>query len=411
MLFSEVKAFYELTKQDNNNNRERSGVIEMNKKHIPLAIFLTAAAFLLFSLPACGKKESKAPEEKIISVKAQTAEKRSVRPFIETIGSLNPFEEVIVSAEVDGILKDIKAEEGTVVSKSMLLATISEIDYELDAKRADAALKQAEASLSNTRLEFRRKETLYKEQLVTQQQFDDVTTRLALSEAELERAKSTLSLAKQKLIKTRILSPIDGVVKEKKVTAGNYARNGSNLFVIIKNNPLKLIFSISEKDIGRLKKGQDVIFKVDAYNEREFKGKVSIIYPSLEEKSRSLQIEALTPNSDGLLKPGLFAKVTLYTGVTKDAILIPAISLLYEGEQVRAFVAEGDVAKTRTVKIGQQYKIASKSDGAESKVIEYIEITEGIKEGETVITVGQQNLSENTKIKIVNTQQSSVVSQ
>lgn len=373
----------------------------MNRKQIPSALLLITAVFFIITLSACGKKENKAPEEKVINVKAQKAEKKSVRPFIETIGSLNPFDEVIVSAEVDGILKDIKAEEGTIVSKGMLLATISEIDYELEVKRSDAALKQAEATLANTKLEFQRKNALYKEQLVTQQQFDDVSTRLSLSEAEVERAKSTLSLAKQKHLKTRIYSPIDGVVKEKKATAGSYARNGSNLFVIIKNNPLKLIFTISEKDIGRLKKGQDVIFRVDAYGEKEFKGKVNIIYPSLEEKTRSLQVEALTPNTDGLLKPGLFAKITLFTGEAKDAIIIPAISLLYEGEKVSTFVAEGDIAKARTLKIGQQYKIASKIDGAESKVIEYIEIIEGLNEGEMVVTVGQQNLSENTKIKIV----------
>jgi membrane fusion protein (multidrug efflux system) len=373
--------------------------MKMYRKKIPFTLLLITPVFLIFSLSACGKKEN--IEEKVINVKVHKAEKKSVRPYVETIGSLSPFEEVIVSAEVDGILKDIKAEEGTIVSKGMLLATISEIDYELDVKRSEAALKQAEATFANTKLEFQRKSALYKEQLVTQQQFDDVSTRLSLSEAEVEKAKSTLSLARQKLFKTRIYSPIDGVVKEKKVTAGNYVRNGSNLFVIIKNNPLKLFFTVSEKDIGKLKKGQDVIFRVDAFGDREFKGKVNIIYPSLEEKTRSLQVEALTPNTDGLLKPGLFAKVTLFTGEAKEAILIPSISLIYEGEKVSAFVAEGDVARLRKLRIGQQYKISSKIEGADSKVIEYIEIIEGIKEGEMVVTVGQQNLSENTKIKIV----------
>jgi membrane fusion protein (multidrug efflux system) len=375
----------------------------MNKMYIPSTVLFIAAAFLFFILPACGKKESKAPEERIISVKAQVAEKRSVRPYVETTGSLNPFEEVIVSAEVDGIIRDLRVEEGTAVSRGMLLAVISETDYELDVRRSEAALKQAEASLSNTSLEFKRKEALYKEQLVTQQQFDDVTTRLSLAEAELERAKSTLSLAKQKLLKTKIYSPIDGFVKEKKATAGNYARNGSNLFVVIKNNPLKLIFTVSEKEIGRLKKNQDVIFRVDAFGERQFKGKVSIVYPSLDEKTRSLQVEALTPNPDGTLKPGLFAKVILYTGEAKESILIPSIALLHEGEQVRAFVSEEGVAKSRVLKIGQQYKLTSSAAGSESNIIEYTEILEGIKEGETVITVGQQNLSQNTKIKIVNT--------
>jgi membrane fusion protein (multidrug efflux system) len=374
----------------------------MNKMHIPSTALFIAVVFLFFILHACGKKENKAPEEKVVSVKAQVAEKRSVRPYIETTGSLNPFEEVVVSAEVEGIIRDLKVEEGTAVSRGMLLAAISEIDYELDLKRAEAALKQAEASLSNTSLEFRRKEALYKEQLVTQQQFDDITTRLSLAEAELERAKSTLSLAKQKLLKTKIYSPIDGFVKEKKVAVGNYAKNGSNLFVLIKNKPLKLIFTVSEKDIDRLKKNQDVIFRVDAFGERQFKGKVSVVYPSLDEKTRSLQVEALTPNPDGMLKPGLFAKVILYTGEAKESILIPSIALLYEGEQVRVFVSEGGVAKSRVVKIGQQYKLAASAPGGESNIVEYTEILEGIVEGETIITVGQQNLSENTKIKIIN---------
>lgn len=373
----------------------------MNRKHINFILPLIMGLLFVSLLSACSKKENKVVEEKIINVKVHPAERKSVRPYIETTGSLNPFEEVIVSAEVDGIIKEIKVDEGTPVSKGMLLATISETDYDLDVKRSEAALKQAEATFANTKLEFQRKSALYKEQLVTQQQFDDVSTRLALAEADVERAKSTLSLAKQKLIKTKIYSPIDGFVKEKKVTAGNYARNGSNLFVVIKNNPLKLNFTVSEKEIGKLKKGQDVIFRVDAFGEKEFKGKVNIIYPSLEEKTRSLQVEALSPNTDGALKPGLFAKVMLYTGEAKDAILIPAISLLYEGDKVRAFVVEGDVAKLRNLKIGQQYKIASMIDEKDSKVIEYIEVIEGIKEGEIVVTVGQQNLSDNAKVKKV----------
>lgn len=371
----------------------------MNKNYTSLFIFFIAAVFLIFSLPACGKKENIVQEDKIIGVKAQVAEKRSVRPFIGTTGSLYPYEEVIVSAEVDGIIRDLKVNEGTPVVKGMLLAVISETDYELDVRRSEAALKQAEASFSNTKLEFKRKEALFKEQLVTQQQFDDVSTRLSLAEAELERAKSTLSLAKQKLFKAKIYSPIDGFIKEKKVTAGNYARNGSPLFVVIKNNPLKLIFTVSEKDIGRIKKYQDVSFKVDAFGEREFKGKVSIVYPSLEEKTRSLQVEALTPNPDGSLKPGLFARITLFTGELRDSILIPAISLIYEGEQIRVFVAEEGAAKSRIVKVGQQYKLSASS---KSNLMEYVEILEGIKEGEIVITVGQQNLSDNAKIKIVN---------
>ncbi|MCX7913518.1 MAG: efflux RND transporter periplasmic adaptor subunit [Thermodesulfovibrionales bacterium] len=370
----------------------------MLKKLNLLVIFIAIISPLITS---CTKQENKAFEEKIINVKVQKAEKKSVRPYIETIGTLSPYEEVVLSAEIDGIIKDIKADEGAAVSKGMLLAIISDTDYELDVKRAEAALKQAEATYANTKVEFQRKSALYKEQLVTQQQLDDVTTRLSLSEAEVEKAKASLFLAKQRLFKTKIYSPIDGFIKEKRTSIGNYVRNGSNLFVLIRNNPLKLNFSISEKDIGKIKKGQDVTFRVDAFQNREFKGKVNTIYPSLDEKTRTLQIEALTPNSDGLLKPGLFAKVILFTGDAREVVLIPAISLIYEGDRVTAYVVQDAIAKSRNLKIGQQHKIKTKVNDTESKITEYVEVIEGITEGEMIVTIGQQNLSENVKVKII----------
>lgn len=342
---------------------------------------------IIFANSSCKKKETKATAESVINVQVQTVTKKPLRPYVKTIGTLNPFDEIIVSTEVDGILKNVNVDEGTVVSKGMVLATINDMDYNLEVKRAEAALRQAEATLNNTKLEFGRKQALYKEQLVTQQQFDDVSTRLSLAEAEVERAKAALNLTREKLRKTKIYSPLSGVVKEKKVSAGDYVKNGTNMLVIIQNNPIKLNFTVTEKDVGKLKKGQDVTFKVDAFPDREFKGKVNIIYPSLEEKTRTLQVEALVPNADGALKPGLFAHVILYTGTERDIILVPIISLLYEGEKIKVFVAEGERAKERVVKTGQKYG-------------EMMEIIEGVKKEELVVVAGQQNLSEGVKLNV-----------
>jgi RND family efflux transporter MFP subunit len=347
--------------------------------------WLITASLLL--LTGCSKKETKTVE-KTFNVQIQSVEKMQLRPFIEAAGTLTPFEEVFISAEVEGILKTVKVDEGTIVSKGMLLAAIDDTDYNHEVKKDEALLKQVEATLANTKLEFKRKETLFKEELVTQQQFDDVSTRLSLADAEIDRAKASLSLARQKLGKTKIYSPLACVVKEKKVSAGDFVKNGTQLFVIIQPNPLKLHFAVPEKDVGRLKTGQDVIFKVDAFPEKDFKGKVNIVYPSLEEKTRTLQVEALVPNPDGILKPGLFAKVILYTGGEKATVVVPVTSLLYEAELVRVFVVEGDRAKERSVKIDSKYG-------------EAMEIVEGVKEGERVVVAGQQALSEGVKVAVL----------
>jgi multidrug efflux pump subunit AcrA (membrane-fusion protein) len=144
-----------------------------------------ALCSLLFS--ACKKKEVEVPREKVINARAQSAEKRAVRPFINAIGTLNPYEEVVVSAEVDGILKEVHDDEGTVVSRGMALDVIDETEYRLQVQTAEAALKQAEANRANAKLEIQRMESLFREGLITKQQFDDVSTRLSIAEAEVEK--------------------------------------------------------------------------------------------------------------------------------------------------------------------------------------------------------------------------------
>ncbi len=335
----------------------------------------------------CNKQEQKVVKERPVNVRVWTTENRSLRPFVESIGTLNPYDMVTISSELDGILKSIHVDEGSSITRGQLIAEIKETDYQLAVEQAAAVLKQAEAALANAKLEHQRKESLYKEELVTKQQFDDIVARLALAQGDVERAKAGLDLAKEKLTKTKIFAPMAGSVKEKKVTAGDYIRNGTFLVSVIRTDLLKLSFSVSEKDVGRLRMGQDVAFAVDAFPGREFRGQVKTIYPSLEEKTRSLQVEAVVANTDRSLKPGLFARVTLYTGRARGTIVAPITALLYDNSATKLFVVEGDRAKERQIKIGRKYG-------------EFMEITEGLKEKEIVVTVGQNNLMEGVLVNV-----------
>ena len=349
-----------------------------------LAVLLTALA--VFVLVSC-QKENKAEPERLVNVRVWPAETKSVRPYLETTGTLKAFEEVIISSEVDGILKRIPVDEGSPVHTGMLLAEINETDYRLDWKRSDAALKQALASLDNARAEYKRKEALYREELITKQQFDDVSTRVTVAEAELERIRATLSISQERLARTKIHSPLAGAVKEKKVSAGDYVRNGTPLFQLIKINPLKLNFTISEKDVAALKVGQEVVFGVDAFAGESFKGKINLLYPNVEERTRTLQAEAIVPNADRLLKPGYFARVQIYTQAARDVVVAPITALMYDGSTIRIFVVNSNKAKERVIKTGNKYG-------------EYVEVTEGLKEKEQIVVVGQNNLSEGVKVNV-----------
>ncbi len=343
---------------------------------------------LVLAFPGgCDKVPEKAVREKAVNVRTQPSEAKSFRPFLSAVGSLLPDEQVTVSSEVDGILREVRVEEGGRVHRGMVLAVVNETDYRLEIQRAEAALRQAEASLENTNQEHARKAALFADALITRQQMDDVSTRRTLASAEVDRAKASLSLAKERLGKTSIVSPLAGAVKEKKVSAGDYVRAATPLFTLIRTDPLKISFAVPEKEAARIRLGQEVRFQVASLGGREFAGRVKIIFPHVDEKTRTLQVEAQVPNREGVLKAGFFARATLYTGDPRLLVVVPLTSILYEGTRTRLFVVEGNTAKERSVLVGDKYG-------------EMIEIREGVAAGEEVVVVGQNNLSEGAKVHV-----------
>jgi multidrug efflux pump subunit AcrA (membrane-fusion protein) len=394
----------------------------------------------LFFLNSCEKADTKpAVEEKTYNVQVKAAEKKLLRPFVEAIGALYPNDEVTVSTEVDGILSDLKAEEGTRVAKGMLLAQIDDTDYLLEVKRAEATVEAADsrlqqlvtgarpqevqlakaevdqtlADMEKRKADRERAKKLIEGKYISAQDWDAARTayevavathqkakenyalvtegprkeEIAAARAQLDQSKAALSLARQKLSKTKVSSPLAGVVRVKRVSKGEFVKNGSPLYTIIQSNPLKLRFTLSEKDVGKVKPSQEVTLRVDAFPDREFKGNVTTIYPSLEEKTRTLLIEALVPNPEESLKAGLFGKVILHTGPARESLVIPITALLYEETRIKVFVEEGGRAKERPVAVGGKYG-------------ELMEIGSGLKEGEKVVVAGQQNLSEGVKVHV-----------
>ncbi len=351
-----------------------------------LIVIIFSCTTLLGS--GCTKKKEEAKAEKIINIKVITTQKKTVRPYIEAIGNLQPWDEAIISPEVDGILQEIPVEEGFPVTKGMMLAKINDIDYRLAVLTAEAALGQAQANLSNAKVMFDRMEALYKQSGVSKQEFDNASTRLDLATQDAQRAKAGLALSKERLSRVTIRSPLNGWVKLKGVTTGMFAKTGSPIMSLIQIDPLFCTFSVTDKDIGSLKAGQDVVFSVDAFPGREFKGKVDIIYPNVDEHSRMLKVEALIPNKSQELKPGLFARVTVYTGAPKEALLIPITSLLYEGTKTRVFLNENNKARERYLKLGKKYG-------------EMMEIVEGLQAGEQLVVIGQNTLTDGVNVRVV----------
>lgn len=370
----------------------KSAIKEELKWKMPAIIALAAfaavmAAVVMVKRSDGNKQDVSSKAEKSYNVQVAQSRIRNLRPYISSIGTLEPNDKVIVSAEATGVLKYVNVDEGRRVDKGELMAMVDDTDYALEVRRAGAALRLSEATLKNAESDMARKEALYKSEVLSKQQYDDALTRLSVAEADLERAKAALDIAKEKLSDTKIYSPMRGVIQEKKASAGDYVRDGLPMFVVIDDSPLKLRFSVAEREIRGVKQGQAVVLKVDAYPEKEFSGRVNIVYPGLDEKTRSLSVEAIVVNDSGLLRPGMFANVTLYTGETKNTTVVPVTSILYEEDRVKVFVVEDGIARQRYLKIGNKHG-------------EEIEVIEGVKAEEDIVVVGQQNLADGVRVNV-----------
>ncbi|EKE03309.1 MAG: HlyD family secretion protein [uncultured bacterium] len=355
-----------------------------------------SAAILIFlcmvitTTSGCSKKdEAKSSEiqENIVNVKTYNVENKLIHPSIDSVGSLEAYEEVVLSSEASGALSRVNYREGNVVNRGTILAYVDSTDYKLRVESAKAALNQAQAYYENIKAEHARKKTLYEKEVISRQQYDDIATKLTLASSDIDRAQSSLALSRQELNKTTVRSPINGVIKAKKVATGDYVKTGTALFEIIQINPLKLSFTIPEESIGKINKGQEVLFSVNAFPEKNFKGIIKTIYPNVEEATRNLKIEALVNNATGELKPGMFAKAKIYTGNSKNILTIPAVALLYDDTEARVYTVEANVAKALPVTIGEKYG-------------EMVEIIQGLQKDQQVIVTGQQNLSEGVKVNV-----------
>jgi multidrug efflux pump subunit AcrA (membrane-fusion protein) len=366
-----------------------------------------------------------APSEASIP-EVSTAEviERMAQRTLEAVGSLEAEDEVTLSSQASGNLDVITVDVGSLVRRDQLIAKLDQRELSLKVDQAQAAVRQIEARLgikggekidpekqpevrtTRSALERARYDLtasknladhgdISKQQLdVYQRTYDQAEARYQAAqenvrnlEALLEEKRASLSLAKKQLSDVNITSPINGIVKEKQVSRGEYLTPGSPIATIVQINPLRLKLEIPESFAATVKAGQTVTLKVDTFGDREFTGRVKRINPTLDEKNRSLTAEAEVSNSDGRLKPGMFARARVASDQASAALMVPIKSVVTLAGVNKVFVLENGKAVERQVKLGEQ-------DGT------LVEILEGVKPGEKVITSNTDRLHDGIAVRI-----------
>ena len=274
-----------------------------------------------------------------------------------------------------------------------LIAKLELSEVLTNLKKAEADLRQSDVNLSNIKTEHERKEALYKENLLTTQQLDDIQTRLEIAEAVLKSAKATLGIYQLQHDYSFIKTPVRGIVAERFVDVGDTVLTGQKIAAVVDPGLLYISVPVDEADVGSIKIGQEARITMDAYIGEVFSGKVTRISPIVtgaKQETRTFEVRVSSPKEDIVLKPGMSADVEIITGIAKEVLVIPSQAVIDKRTEQFVYVSENGKSKKNKIKVGLYNW-------------NFTEVSEGLKEGEIVIfTPDIPGFKEGMRVKVVN---------
>ncbi len=318
-----------------------------------------------------------------------TAARGNVAEILQLTGTLAAVQEVEITSKIPGRVEQVLVEEGTPVKPRKALIHLETTEIALGVKEAEAALALGKANLADAKNDHSRMKKLFEEEAIPRQQWEKAELALKVATAQLEQAKASLALAKQRLDDAVIRSPIKGVVAHRNVEPGEVVSPpmvpGKALLHIVDASTLKVRVNVSQNRVKAVRLGQEAVITLDGFPGETFPGSVSKISPVVDTRSRTFEAEILIPNPDGQLKPGMFARVRLVLATRADVVKVP-LKAVVEGEKSEVvFVAVNGVARARLVTLGI-------SDGVD------IEVVSGVNVGDKVIIRGNLGLEDGDRI-------------
>ncbi len=364
------------------------------------------------SVAAADKPKSSVPTAPVESLERETT--------LRLTGTLAADEKSDVASNTNGIVQKVFVERGSVVEKGDVLVQVDPTDVqnmldqglaglqELKVRlgiKADKApysvenqpeVKMAKAALNLARVNLERFMKLYEQDVLPKADYDRVMFECDSAAQRYEQARlqmsqlyqsyltgqTKLDALRKALEDTTIRAPFSGYVAERLISVGERVSpspmgKGAAVATLIKLDPLRLVLTVPQQSVGQITQGQSVTFKVDSLPDRSFTGEIRYVGPSVESNSRSMTVEAMVPNPDRVLRPGTFASAEVALPEKSRRMLVPASTLVKEGDISKIFVVRDGVARAQVVSTGET------RDGK-------TEIAGGLSGNETVITAPER---------------------
>lgn len=307
-----------------------------------------------------------------LQVEAFIVKTQTLNEQLEVPGTLMPYEQTEIRPEITGRIVRLNIPEGSFVKKGTLLVKLFDEDLQ-------AQLKKLQVQLEINAKTAERQKELLSIGGISQQEYD-------LSELNVKNLRSDIELVRVNISKTEIRAPFDGRIGLKNISDGAYISPTTLITTISQVGTLKMEFSVPEKYSDMMAKGRPVTFTV-AGSKKTFKASVMATESVIEANTRTLRVRTIIGTKDPELVPGAFAKVGVKLDNDDKALIIPTQAVIPQARNKRVILYANGVAKFQVVTTG----IRDSS---------FVQITDGLKLGDTVITTGLLAIRPEAKIKL-----------
>ena len=346
-------------------------------------------AYKIYDNIAIGKdRAARALAGRTVTVEAAPVQRRDLTPILSFSANLEAVWSADVSAKADGRIDRLFVEEGDAVTAGMILASLDTNELAAQVMQADGQVLQAKANLEQNELNFRRMETLYKQNAVAAQTLDSARTQRDLAQGGVTAAEGNLLLLRARLENANIISPLTGVVVKRYVQSGTFSKAGAAIVAVADVTSLLAKAVVGEAQISELKLGIPVTVRVNALKDQEFKGTLTRLSPAAALPARTFTAEVSIPNPQGILKAGMFAKAEIGGLVRNKVVVVPESALVLREDQKTVFVVTDENKVVQKV-----LKLGEAAGG-------WVEVLDGVKEGDKIVVAGQHKLKDGAAIRI-----------
>ena len=311
-------------------------------------------------------------EEASIAVSTVPAVSRAMPRYVMLTGTLVADRESNVAADVTGKVLTAPVDRGSVVKAGAVLAVLDKRSATISSREAAANVDLAREQADLAKLDCARADELLRTGAIGKAEYDRTKSRCQTAQLSVEAAAVRREAALKQLGDAVIRAPFSGVVSERLVDVGEFVEPRTPVVHLVSTDPLRLRINVPEQLVGEIKQGMSIELRVSALPDTWFAGTIRYIGAALREQTRDLLVEAVVPNPDQKLRPGMFAAVRLIMPKT-PATVVPEASLRFDGELARLFVSRQGHLEERIVELG------TRDDHV-------VEIRKGVATGEAVVS-------------------------